>query len=271
MPACGYSWIPAGIALAGFLMLFALLRLLARWCIPAGVTGTDKDSLQKRFARFARFDGLLTALFGLPLMGVVTVFYFLVFWELAGHYYHQWGDTVYLKPMTPAYWVLPALFLGIVTAVSVVKPLYEIALGDRFDDYLAYGRQRQGLDAIKLFQKLAAAVVVGAAVAAYLGMDCYARATERRLVINEFCGLGERAYPYRRVRSISQDYFVYKPSEQEKIRRPFYTITFDDGYRWCTQGLVKDVGADDDALIRYVSERSGVSIQPAGGHGATVH
>ncbi len=97
--------------------------------------------------------------------------------------------TLALPPLT---WVAPALFFAIFAAALPMHGTYRLLLGRRrYAEYTEYGNQKFRLDSARLFRYLANALLPVCLGMTLLAFDCYARVTDRALIVNAFAGVGE--------------------------------------------------------------------------------
>jgi hypothetical protein len=134
----------------------------------------------------------------------------------------------------------------------------ESSLGDRVDAYRRYARRRYGrlADASNkgavLYSSLVGSLVVALAV------NWYAFFTPDGIVLNAFFRLHEEKFAYTEVTRIrSASTHTRRPSG--KLR---YLVDFENGRAWNSNSLLVDDYEKIDAIARYVSDRSGMSIEP---------
>ena len=110
--------------------------------------------------------------------------------------------TLALPPLT---WVAPALFFAIFAAALPIHAIYRSLLGRRrYAEYTEYGNQKYRLDSARLFRYLANALLPVCLGMTLLAFDCYARVSDRALIVNAYLGIGETRHRFDSVTRIER-------------------------------------------------------------------
>ena len=169
--------------------------------------------------------------------------------------------------LSPLAWLAPALFFAIFAAALPLHLIYRLLLGRRrYAEYTEYGNQKFRLDSARLFRYLANATLPLCLGLTLLAFDCYARVTERELIVNAYLGVGEgrhRLDAVTRIERIEHDGAV--------ARGASYVLHFADGLVFDFRRFPGDVGlAQQRRVARLAAAVSGIAISrvaPEAGRG----
>ena len=164
-------------------------------------------------------------------------------------------------------WVAPALFFAIFAAALPLHLIYRLLLGRRrYAEYTEYGNQKFRLDSARLFRYLANVMLPLCLGLTLLAFDCYARVTERELIVNDFLGIGETRHRLDAVRRIERIEF-----DGGAARGPFYVLHFAGGAVFDFQRFPGDVDlAQQRRIARLAAAASDIAISrvaPGAGRG----
>ncbi len=174
--------------------------------------------LERRYARWE--------LYSVPLSLLLVTLLGGVFWfALHGIYLAR---IEALEPglltlaLPPLAWVAPALFFAIFAAALPLHGIYRLLLGRRrYLEYVEYGNQKHRLDSARLFRYLANALLPLCLAMTLLAFDCYARVTDRELIVNDYLGVGETRHRLDAVMRIEVI--------ENGAGAAHYVLRFDDG------------------------------------------
>ena len=172
------------------------------------------------------------------------------------------GPAVGLITPTIYYWMLLALFLGMIFSAPLMRLSYRALLGrERDADYVLYNNMRAGFDTWKAVRGLAVLVVVPALGFAFLGMDTYLKVTEQGMTLNPFWSLEERQYPFTEVKAVKSAARFRAPGGRT-VDRPHFIVEFSDGTTWTTRDWLREAEPERDGkLAAFIASRSGKNMQ----------
>ncbi len=250
----------AGIAATSVAVAIPLaMRLLAK-LFPAKPTAAAAPSFDALAAKYRRWDGILAVMILAVAAPASFVLYRLLVWIA------NWcagllprADMV-LAPITPAYWFLPALMLGLLCGIVVALGIVRRLLGERNSEYEAYWARASKMDSVKANRVVMEVCAGLCAMLIFLGLRTYVLVSGDALIVNGYFSLGETRYHLADIRKIETAPRFIAPNGDTVARRE-YVVTFADGRRWTT-----DIAADPDqatkrALVQLLSRRSGVPVE----------
>lgn len=247
----------AAVTLIWLPIMFALLRKLfpAQAVAPSGLPPAE---LKAKYRKWVNMLGLLMFFTGVAFsIGLWFAMSGLAKWSA-----HQLPPAVVtFAPITPRYWAVPALLLGLVcggmAAIWIVRRL----LGVRYREFLDYWCQSSGMNSVRanvfVFQ-VCAALCVGLVS---LGLRAHVQLTDDALVVNGIFSTREARYPLADVRSIETSSRFVAPNGNLVSRRE-YVVIFSDGRRWSTTFIPSDPDQETKRqFIRLIADRSGKPIE----------
>ena len=159
--------------------------------------------------------------------------------------------------LPPLAWVAPALFFAIFAAALPLHAIYRLLLGRRrYAEYIEYGNQKFGLDSARLFRYLANAMLPLCLGLTLLAFDCYARITERELIVNDFLGVGETRHRLDAVTRIERN-----EPDGHAADGAFYVLHFADGAVFDFRRFPGDAGlAQQRRIVRLAAAASQIEI-----------
>lgn len=246
-------------AVAAAVAVPIVLRVLARR-FPANLSKREQArSLDELSRIYGRWESLgLVALIIAPASGLVCWW---LLCRLANWRFGAFAHAPYALVPTDAFWILPAEFIGILSAWRPLDVLYRVLLKERYAEFLAYQKLKYGIDQQRLEYPLYA--ITGGLCLAYvtLVLDWYALFTPAGITVNPFWTVGALQYSYGQVRSIrASDRFVGPTGKI--VPQWSFVIDFDDGRRW---GSRWSPARRDPARLReiaaYVARESGRPIE----------
>lgn len=239
-----------------------LMLAVFRRVFPVRVEPAASEPLTDEERRSYRRWEIGSALLWLPL-GVVSGFaWYLAVTTLAGLFSHRSPDTVFLVEPTPVFWAVPAVFLGMLTALIPLDFVQRAVLGDRYHRFERFSHERAGIDGNRVVLAFTVFILAGSVLFFLAGVTSYARFTEAGVEIGRRLSFHGKFYEYRRIAGIEHRATFQAPAGNT-VERPHYVILFDDGSYWSTREGCRDpVPKLDDPVVKYVSSRSGKAIVP---------
>lgn len=244
---------PIGIALT-----FALFRR----AFPVRGADSSSEPLTDDERRECRRWEIASSLVWLLLSVACGIASYLILTRMAGWLRPESPDTVFLVEPTPVFWAVPAIFLGMLTAIIPLDLGQRALLRDRYRRFERYGNERLGFDSNRVFLVLLAFGLVGASLFFLAGATSFARFTRDGIEIGRPFSFRSRFYEYWRIEGIEHR-ATYQAPAGNTLERPHYVILFDDGSSWSTREGCRDpVPRVDDPILKYVSSRTGKAIVP---------
>jgi hypothetical protein len=170
-------------------------------------------------------------------------------------------DTVYLITPSAAYWGIPAIFLGMITAAVPFDWRYRVLLHERYRRFERYCDERTGLNGRRVFIGFSVAIGVGTVLFLLCGVTSITRIKTTGIEVGHALSFRRAFYSYNHVKTIRHLSSFLAPNGSV-VRRPHYVIICDDGEQWSTrQGLRDPIAEFDASVMSYVAQRSGLSIE----------
>src|SRR6266581_2520771 len=240
--------------------LFLLAEKIAEYVGTKVCQGEDllavlKD-LETRFGRWYRV--------GLFLFFVSASFSTLAWWgvlRLIGDWRAaRFSDAAYaLTPMALA-WLLPAMFLGLISGYAIVSRVYRWLLKDRYQDYIRFEDLKHGYNTRAALFPTYLTVTIIMLAAVLLFLDWYVVFIPEEIVINRLFSVVEERHPYSQVHEIKTAPQLVMPNGK-KVHRSVYLVRFSDGTYWSTD---QDPSGLDERgkknIAEYVSSKSHIPI-----------
>lgn len=240
---------------AGVELTFALFRRLfpVRPPDPSEPPLTDEE--RRVYQRWEMWSPLPMLLFA----SICTYLWALALMGAEGLLHRPTPETRFLVRPEWFMWLLPAMFLGLMTSAVPLDLLYRLLLGRRYKRFDRACKERVGFDERALIL-LAAIFVTGALiyfplVAGYF----FARFTDAGVEIGRPLPLRGRFYTYERVRAIEHR-ATFRAPIGTIVPRPHHVVLFDDGNSWSTDGRFTDAPGEAERIAQFVSQRSGRPI-----------
>lgn len=250
------AWWPAFLIPVVIGLSFALFRVI----FPRRITDFSDSPLTEEERRIFRWWEVAS---------LVPIFLFVVLLGFGWYLVLKGGDrllvpytrhTLLLVRPSNFYWMIPSLFLGIVSSAIPLNALYGILLRDRLRRYQRYCNERVGFDANRAFMVLGAIVVAGVVVFFLAGITSFTRFTYSGIEIARPLWFRTEFYPYRSVREIER-FPVSSTLSGNPRPLAHWVIRFDDGTSWSTCDGLRDPSPVDDVKVeRLVSRQSGLKV-----------
>jgi hypothetical protein len=247
----------AAVTMIWLPIMYALLRKLfpAR---PAPSSGLPLAELKAKYGKWVNMLGVLMFLTGV----LFSIGLWFAMSGLAKWSAHQLPPAVVtFAPITPRYWAVPALLLGLVCGGMAAMWIVRWLLGARYSEFLDYWCQSSGMNSVRanvfVFQ-VCAALCVGLVS---LGLRAHVQLTDDALVVNGIFSASEAHYPLADIQNIETSGLFVAPNGKLVSRRE-YVVIFNDGRRWSTTFIPSDPDPDAKSnFMRMISDRSGKPIE----------
>src|SRR5262249_9941531 len=214
-------------------LVFVLLARLIPYQPPPDIPKEELDALAKRYRWVSIlmlpplfvFTGILTWAWAAILNDVAE-------WRLSV----QPPSVFLLKPEWTS-WMLPGLFLGIISSGLPGDALLRLILGpSRYAEYMTASQLRYGFDARKAMIGLVGVVVILAGGWTILALDWSTRFEEEQIAVNPLLSFGETIYGYGDVDQLVEATH-FKAPNGNIVQRTCWYIIFRDGRRWCNEDV----------------------------------
>lgn len=242
-------------AAIGVPVVFALLRKV-KTLRYTGTSAKDLDQLKEEYGKWEILSLFLLFIFAAAIgLGLAQLFIFLADLQssrLSG------GQFLIFQPFIG---LVPAVFLAIFLSAIPMHFLYLRLLGpERYEEYIHYGNQKIGFNALKLFRAMAWVMVPLCIIFTFLSLDSYVRVTESGIGVNSFFGVGERGYSFDEIEQIKL-VKSFKAPNGNIVRRPYFIFAFTDGDEINFHRTIHELSLkEQEEIARYLSSRSGRGI-----------
>ena len=247
----------AAVTLIWLPIMYSLLRKLfpAKAAPPSGL---PPEELKAKYRRWVSMLGVLMFLTGV----LFSIALWFAMSALADWSARQLPSAIItFAPITPRYWAVPALLLGLVCGGMAAMWIVHWVLGRRYGEFLDYWCQSSGINSVRanvfVFQ-VCAALCVGLIS---LGLRAHVQLMDDALVVNGIFSTSEVHYPLADIRGIETSGRFVAPNGVLVSRRE-YVVIFSDGRRWSTMFIPSDPDPDTKRdFMRMIADRSGKPIQ----------
>lgn len=223
----------------------------------ANPTGLCSEELRTRFEKHEKrtigwflFFAILSGLgwmIGLSALGS---------WEAS-----RFTEAAYLILPTTIIWVIPAVFLGILTGSFLVDSISRRSLKADYAGYVRYQERKHGWTTKMAWYLLYGPITMLSLIFIIMALDWYIVFTPVEIVIDPFLGFTEGHHQYSSIVSLKTAPEFVAPNGQRTHRRE-YLILFSDGSHWSTN--LEPSGMNEGKkreIMDYVSLHSRVPIQ----------
>ncbi len=249
------SEVVAGI---GVFIMFLIVVIFYK---PPSLTKMEysREELRAIYGQWEMYS-LFVILVSLFVLGGI---WYLLILHFVPWYIDNLGPSVYVITTPYDFWMVPALFLGIISSPLPLILVLRYNLRERYKDFTRYRDSGRGRITQKILE-VSYVVICGMIILLTIfAIDDYTRFTEDEIVIDYFWGLEELRYSYSEVQTIRFDVKHSKTPSGEIRKKPYFVIEFKDGNTWTTweYGLGEKDPEVETKIIKFVSERSGKSVQ----------
>jgi hypothetical protein len=247
----------AAVTLIWLPIMYSLLRkLFPAQAVPP--SGLPPEELKAKYHKWVNMLGVLMFFTGV----LFSIGLWFAMSALAKWSAHQLPSAIItFAPITPRYWAVPSLLLGLVCGGMAAMWIVRRLLGARYGEFLDYWCQSSGMNSVRanvfVFQ-VCAALCVGLIS---VGLRAHVQLTDDTLVVDGIFAAGEVRYPLADIRSIETSGRFVAPNGQLVSRRE-YVVVFSDGRRWSTTYIPSDPDTEAKReFMRMISDRSGKPIE----------
>jgi hypothetical protein len=247
----------AAVTLIWLPIMFALLRkLFPAQAVPP--SGRPIAELRAKYHRWVNMLGVLMFLAGV----LFAIGLWFAMGALASWSAHQLPTAIVtFAPVSPRYWAVPSLLLGLACGGMASMWIVRRLLGVRYPEFLDYWCQSSGMNSVRanvfVFQVSAALCVVLIS----LGLRAHVQLTDEALVVNGIFSSSEVTYPLAEIRNIQTSGRFVAPNGQLVLRRE-YVVHFSDGRHWSTTYIPSDPDFETKRnFIGMISDRAGKPIE----------
>ncbi len=253
-----------GVLAAGLLLIGSVVWAvrffacrLPRWFpIAPGEELTYTLADQQQFQREYRFITLLYFIV-IPLISYPA---YLVLSSLAGLYYRL-IPAIYLAPVDPIYWAVPAVFLGIALSGIPIWFFNRWRFKTRFQRLVAFFNQQCRYDQRKAGLAFTAVGLVAVLALVLVGLNLNARLTADQVATGGFFGLFAEKHTYSQVTRLEERIRVAGDNPAKIVDHTFL-IEFSDGFRWKTNSFGgRPVLPVYRELLEFAGQRSGQPVK----------
>lgn len=236
-------------------IFFASLAKVFPYRAPAGLSG-DLAALSQRYRWWQSVAAILDCAFA----ALCVFLWFQFFLLLQSVFQGRMPVSLFLMHPDGFLFLLPALFLGLVSAAIPAHFALACLLRGRYREYTHYQNLRVGFDAWKVLRWFGLATILLFLPVGVLGLFCHTRFTQESLVNHPFFSLSEHEHPYAAVEEIRL-IASFKAPSGDIVVRPYYEIVFQDGFIWSTRDELHQMEMPEiAAIIDFVSKRSGKPV-----------
>ncbi len=253
--------VPASLTFVASMLAVGIAMAILKGLCPAAKpapAGRSKADLKKEFHRWFQCEPYVLLAFMVP-----TTF---LSWKLllliAGLMPLDIPEEGYALVPPRGFWFLPAMiFVAPVPTGLLAIQVFKLLLRGRYPDYVRYVELEQGIDESAVEKPLIAILGALAALAIWLSAHWYVYFTPDEIVVNALFRLREERFAYTEVSEIQTAPAFVAPLGN-RVHRREYVVRFRNGRSWSSDStLAADQSALLPAIVRYVSERSGVPVE----------
>ena len=228
--------------------------------VPVSAVDPLGPNAEYNRARFQKVDwrmsGWLFLFFILGGIGWLAVLIGLGHWRAA-----MLMEAAYVVAPSILTWVVPAMFLGILTGSAVLDRFQQYSLKDAYADYVRYQERKHGLTKKAVQYLFFWPTLVLSVSFTVMVLDWYVIFTDREIVINPFFGFSEEHRPYASIARIKTAREFVAPNGSRTGCREF-VIFFSDGAHWSTHTEPSRMTEPKKRdLMEFVSAKSRVPIE----------
>ena len=172
------------------------------------------------------------------------------------------GDAFVISP-DPESLGIPAIFLGIVSALPALEIFLRAALRGRHARFERYNQERASFDTRRVAVGLGWIVGLAALVFLFYWTSVVTRIGAEGIDLGNAWSLRREHVPWARVAAVQRRETFVAPSGNV-IVRPHYAVVLDDGREWTTRGAFRSPPPEADReAMAFVAERAGRRIEQA--------
>lgn len=222
---------------------------------PGRYTADDLPELNRQYAKWEMFAVLP---FALGAIGFTWVSY-QVLCGVAEHF-HSWKPRpLFLVTLPQIIWLLPAMFLGMLSTLPVVTLLYGWLLGNRYADYTQYCDLKHGVNGRRFVGVLAWLLIAAGILLIPQMLHAHAAFYPNHMVTRGLLDLSQRRIDYKEIAALHHVDQWQAPNGDWK-NRPHHAITFADGTHWRTNAIDDPDPIEDARLFEFLAKTIGLKV-----------
>lgn len=241
----------------GVVALGALARRIPFFRVASGrFTQQDLPELTKRYAKWEMLAIV-------PLFATAGFFGWLSYRVMVSFadWYHTLGEPPLFQRVIPhEVWMIPAIFIGILSSIPVLAGLYRLALGDRYQEYIEFCDLRHGANGWRVVMALGWMLLLVSVVAMPQLLWSHASFYPNEIRLRKFTSFTEQRFDYTDVAQLAHVRRFQAPNGNW-IERPHHVVEFNDGTLWTTRSVSDPNPAEDPQLMDFLVEKTGLPIQ----------
>ena len=170
-------------------------------------------------------------------------------------------DSIILVAPEKVAWILSAMFTGMLCASICIFLISMVKLEENWYEFLAFlnmfYNQKFNFNYIKISRYLFVFLVIIIGIFNTMLFDCYTSFEKNNIKINEILSFGAETYRYNQVKEIRSIEKFKAPNGNIK-NVAYFTIIYDDGYKWSSRNKGLKDEAQNEKIINLVSNKSGI-------------
>jgi len=210
--------------------------------------------LNERYNKWYIFFSLLV----FPSMIIGGYIVLMLLQKIASWWVPDFSNAIFELNTDPLSFLLPAIFLGILTGAATMFAITKIFLGKRNEEYYYYSNWRNKSDGVKIIKLFAKIITPPAILLAVLMIDYYSVIYKDNITINDFTSFTtEKEYTYSDISRI--EHSTWEDDNANTNHR--YTIIFKDDYDWdFSTGFFSLSDKKRDAILNHLINETGTMI-----------
>jgi hypothetical protein len=245
------------ISSAAFSILMLLMSFVLRKVAPVAANPTGR-SLEDLRSEYLGWYILASALY-LVLWAVATAALAWLPIRLS-HWRYSLMPPASFEYTPGAFWIGPALFLGLGAAIFPLVFVLKALLRDRLAEFIHYADRMVRYDQRKASPWAFGLIAIVVFPLVFIGLDTYTRFMSDHVVNNPMSKVSERIYAYDEIERLAH-VARFRAPNGNIIDEPYYLIVFGGGDRWSTrnQMSIRSPGFDGQ-VFEFLSEKTGLPI-----------
>ena len=169
------------------------------------------------------------------------------------------GHYILIVTAENAYWAIPSIFLSIISTPLPLDVISRIVLRSKYDDYMNCSSANFNYDEMKVIKIISYIVATLCLSFILLGIGYYTKFTEDGIYRNDYLSFSEVKYNYSDIDLIIK-VLERKDSDGYYYKKPYYVITFKDGYVFSLIYKSIDTITFEKKYLNTISELSGKNV-----------
>jgi len=249
------NWLMKIVAEVAFAGGFAAFFWYLRRRFPSATPGGDGPTIEELRPKYRKWE-IAAGFLAIPMMGVMFLVWWLLFQGVTRWHASWFEPAVYCLRASRGTLALPAMFLGMASAMFLWMGLYRYLLGDRFQEYMRYGSLAAGFDTLRgctwLFSIMGVLAWLGFILALTWNVVFY----EDRILFRSFLGLRTRTVPYADIVELHTAPQLRAPNGNLVNRREYW-LDYKGGGTWSTNNDLSMMDLDQKTrLFEFLARKS---------------